>query len=119
MDWGKIVSSFLLPLLLGIAFCLVGLVLPTFLESPPKWMVPTAFIISVLLVATAAFLAAFSSRKGKDKPSGGPGGNATVRGSGSHAYGGKGGSGSASKGGDAIVEGNNSLAKGGDAGPHD
>jgi hypothetical protein len=117
MNKAHFVSSFVIPLSLGVAFLLAGWAMSHYVNSAPAWAIRVAFAVGLLSLLVSVWLGIVASRQDKQEIGGGRGGGATVRGSHSRAYGGKGGSGSTSYGGDALVEGDNSHAQGGDGGP--
>lgn len=105
-----------IPTLLGVAFLLVGVLLPKVWDQLPGWVTPTSYVVAFAAWALAAFL---SHRRGRGRGRGGEGGIAKAVGPDSQAYGGKGGDAGSGRGGDggaAIAKGARSTAKGGAGG---
>lgn len=106
-----------IPLALGAAGVLLGLVLTQFISGLPGWASATGFFIAVALVGWAIFLA--YQKKQPARLRGGAGGRAFAPGTDSQAVGGRGGdagSGDGGDGGEATAKGKRSTAIGGKGG---
>lgn len=111
-------STFWLPLILGTGFLLLGVPVANLSPEARTWAVPSAAALGIALLAIGGVLA-YRAKSKSQSPRGGSGGDATVRGTASKAFGGPGGNakaGQGGRGGDAKVRGNNSSATGGRGG---
>lgn len=116
MSGGKIITYWV-PLILGVAFAILGAILPKYIESLPSWFRYAAIILALLLVVLSGALAYWGM--GSELPRGGRGGSAKVSGDDNEAVGGRGGDAGQGDGGDggkAVARGNRSVAKGGAGG---
>lgn len=112
------ITSFWIPLLLGVAFLLLSFALPVLGAALPKWTAPAGVVAGLSLLAWAGAWA-YRKRSGQSDRSGGAGGDASVTGTGSSGFGGAGGTGRTGrggKGGNATVKGQGSVARGGRGG---
>ena len=106
-----------IPLALGLAGVLLGLVLAKTWAELPGWASAIGGLVAVLLVAWAVYLAYRDEQP--ERLRGGEGGGAVASGEDSRAIGGRGGDagwGAGGDGGAATAKGRRSIAKGGKGG---
>ena len=114
---GHKTSIYWVPLLLGAAFLILGLLLPAYISDLPSWVRSGAIALALMMIILTGVLAYL--HKSDEAPRGGRGGSARAHGDHNEAVGGRGGNagqGFGGDGGNAVARGRRSVAKGGEGG---